>query len=178
MRRDPDTEYAVGGPANQRRPANVGSAVPPVPAAPAAPTAEPNDAAPYPAPPAAAPAAAAPRPQPSTPLSIPGTTALPGTATAATLRTPAYARTRLPPQSVAPLSFSTTPVIGGISGAPGAGGMGGMGGGMTEPSMIGAEESGGFSDPGEGFSGSSDEDLIQWIVRGLMARNPGAVGGQ
>ncbi len=98
---------------------------------------------------------------PSTPLNIPGTTAVPGgsQASLAPHRTPGYARDRFAAgvaQSArgAPSPLATpTPIVGGLGG-----------------------EGDGFSEDSEGFSPQDDGDLLQMILRSLAQRQGGGGG--
>ena len=115
--------------------------------------------------PSAPPPTPAPVALPSTPLNIPGTTAVPGGSptSLAPHRTPGYARDRFAAgvaqgaRGAPSLLSAPTPIIGG------------MGGGL---------ESGGDGFSGdEGFSPQDDGDLLQMILQSLAQRQQGGGGG-
>ena len=115
--------------------------------------------------PSAPPPTPAPVALPSTPLSIPGTTAVPGGSptSLAPHRTPGYARDRFAAgvaqgtRGAPSILSAPTPIIGG------------MGGGL---------ESGGDGFSGdEGFSPQDDGDLLQMILQSLAQRQQGGGGG-
>ncbi len=116
--------------------------------------------------PSAPPSTPAPVALPSTPLNIPGTTAVPGGSptSLAPHRTPGYARDRFAAgvaqgaRGAPSILSAPTPIIGGLGG--------------------GGPESGGDGFSGdEGFSPQDDGDLLQMILQSLAQRQQGGGGG-